>query len=288
MQGRITNTAFAISILLCEPLEQRVLMSATATVARQFAPYVDTTLWPTYDLAAASAVTGNLHYTLAFITADPANKASWGGYAAYEVPASGFLADKISALRGMGGDVTISFGGQTGNELASVITNVNQLESAYQTVVDTYNVNRIDFDIEGAAVADTASNDRRSQAIAALETAEAAQGRTLQVWLTLPVLPTGLDSNAIAVVQSAVNHGVSLAGVNIMAMDYGDSNAPMPTQMGTYAIEAATSTFGQLQSIYSKSNLTAGQLWHMIGITPMIGVNDINDEILPLHRRTSC
>jgi hypothetical protein len=57
----------------------------------------------------------------------------------------------------------VSFGGANGQELAQAITNVPALATAYQAVIDAYNHSAIDFDIEGAAVSDHASIDRRSQ-----------------------------------------------------------------------------------------------------------------------------
>src|SRR5216117_396681 len=63
-----------------------------------------------------------------------------------------------------------------------------------------------------------------------------------------------------------------------MAMDYGDSAAPNPSgKMGTYAIQAATSLFGQLRGLYGAAP-TDAQLWHLIGVTPMVGLNDVTTE----------
>ncbi len=114
----------------------------------------------------------------------------------------------------LGGDVMASFGGEAGQELAQVITSVPQLTAAYQTVVTDYNLTHIDFDIEGAAEADHASIDRRSQALAALEQTAAAAGHPLQIWFTLPVLPTGLTADGLYVLQSALKYGVQIGGVN--------------------------------------------------------------------------
>jgi hypothetical protein len=173
----------------------------------------------------------------------------------------------------------ISFGGANGRELAEAITDVNTIKLAYQKVIDAYQATQLDFDIEGAAQADHASVDRRSQALAALQRDASAAGRPLSIWLTLPVLPTGLTADGLYVVQSAIRYGVNLAGVNIMAMDYGDSAAPNPQgKMGDYAIQAATSTFNQLKSLYGAGK-TDTQLWQMIGVTPMIGLNDVTTEV---------
>jgi hypothetical protein len=131
-------------------------------------------------------------------------------------------------------------------------------------------------------VADHASIDRRSQAIAALQQAASAAGNTLAVSFTLPVLPTGLTSDGLYVLQSALKYGVKIGTVNVMAMDFGDSAAPNPQgQMATYVIDSAQSTYTQLAGLYG-GTLTSSQLWGMIGVTPMIGVNDQSDEVFGL------
>jgi hypothetical protein len=153
------------------------------------------------------------------------------------------------------------------------------MTSAYQQVITAYGLTHIDFDIEGAAVADRASIDRRSQAIAALQNAAVAAGGTLDVSFTLPVLPTGLTADGLYALQSALRYGVKISTVNVVAMDYGDGAAPNPAgQMGTYAIDSAKSTESQLASLYG-TTLSTRQLWEMVGVTPMIGVNDQSDEI---------
>jgi hypothetical protein len=261
---------------------QPLANSQIAWPTHYYAPYVDSTLWPLYDFVGAAKSSGLRFFTLAFITADTANKPAWGGYSAYDVGTSDFDAQmktNVAALRAIGGDMMVSLGGAAGQELAQVMTNVNALTAAYRSVVTAYGLTHIDFDIEGAAVADRASIDRRSQAIAAVQKAAVAAGHKLDVWLTLPVLPTGLTADGIYVVQSALKYGVNIAGVNIMTMDYGDSAAPSPAgHMGDYATQAATSLFGQLQTAYG-GTLTDSQIWAKVGLTPMIGMNDITSEV---------
>ncbi len=256
--------------------------ATAAWPAQFFAPYVDVTLYPTYNLVTTTQTEGIKYYTLAFITADSNNQPAWGGYTSYEINGGAFdmaLRQQVASVRSRGGDVMASFGGAAGQELAQVITSVPQLTAAYQSVVTDYNLTHLDFDIEGAAEADHASIDRRSQALAALEQTAAAADHPLQIWYTLPVLPSGLTADGLYVLQSALKYGVQLAGVNIMTMDYGDSAAPNPQgQMGEYAIQAANSLFGQLQTLYGTTK-TSAQLWEMVGITPMIGLNDDTSEV---------
>jgi chitinase len=246
-----------------------------------FAPYVDMTLWPTYDLVSAARNQNVKFFTLAFVVADGQGNPTWGGYSVYGL-GSEFdqqMRTQIAGVRALGGDVLLSFGGAANRELALAITDVTALTNAYQSVIDAYQLTHIDFDIEGYAVADRASIDRRSQAIARLQQNADAAGKELEVWYTLPVLPTGLTPDGVYVLESAVRHGVRIGGVNIMAMDYGDSAAPNPSgKMGDYAIQAANSLFGQLRTLYGTTR-TDAELWQLVGVTPMIGLNDVTTEV---------
>ncbi len=249
--------------------------------SRVAAPYFDATGYPPFGFVAAASSTGTRHWIAGFVVAtsptDPTP--SFGGY----YPTSGqYLLPEINALRAIGGDVMVSFGGAAGTEISVAATTAAQAQARYQSVIDAYAFTHIDFDVEGAWVADPPSIARRSQAIAGLQATAQQNNRPLSVWFTLPVLPSGLTLDGINVLASALNHGVVIAGVNIMAMDYGDGAAPNPAgQMGAYAIQAANSTFSQLQSLYASHNQpkSAAQLWKMLGVTPMIGVNDVQSEI---------
>jgi hypothetical protein len=243
------------------------------------APYVDLGAWPTPSLPQLATATGLKYFSLGFlINGATACTASWFG--AYD-PGTGWDKADFDAIRAAGGDVQPSFGGENGTELAQSCTDVPSLTAQYQKVVDAYGLDRIDFDIEGAAVADHASIDRRSAAVAAVQAAQAAKGRDLKVTLTLPVLPTGLTADGLYVLQSAYSHGVKVTAVNGMAMDFGDSTAPNPSgKMGAYAIQSAQAVRAQIASVWT--GLSTAQTWAMVGVTPMIGQNDEADEVFGL------
>lgn len=247
-----------------------------------FAPYVDIVVPPMYDIAAVARNQGVRFFTLAFITADPRNRPAWGGHAEYGVGESEWdrqIQTQIQAVRAAGGDVMVSFGGGKGKELAEQITDLAALTAAYRQVIDACKLTHIDFDIEGAAQRDRASIDRRSRAIAALQREAATDGRTLQVWFTLPILPTGLTADGLRSVKSAVEHGVKITGVNGMTMEFGDRNAPNPAgKMGTYSIQAAKSLFQQLKALCGTDKRDE-QIWKMVGATPMIGQNNVRSEV---------
>jgi hypothetical protein len=227
------------------------------------APYVDMGLLsnpgsPTLAQLAASG--GVKAFTMAFVNSAGC-KASW--FNAFDPRARAF-GDQIDALRQSGGDVKISFGGASGIELAQACSDVAALTAEYQAVVDAYKLKFIDLDVEGAAVADAASVNRRSQALAALQKRNAG----LKVSLTLPVLPEGLTADGLGVVKSARDAGVNLDLVNIMAMDYQRAGQ----DYGDLAIQATRSTAAQLKGLFG--NLSDAQVFRMIGVTPMLGRND--------------
>jgi len=239
-----------------------------------YAPYVDLTASPTQSLVGDSQNGGIKFYSLAFITADSATpcEAAWGS----AVPLSQLstflpnLDSDVQGLRSRGGDVIVSFGGEAGTELAQSCTSQSALQAQYQSIIDHYQVSHIDFDIEGPAVEDSASIDLRNRTLAALEAANPG----LVVSYTLPVLPTGLVTSGINLLQNAIADHVRVDVVDIMAMDYGSSFPP--DKMGQNAIDASNSLISQLHSLYpSKSD---AQVRAMVGVTPMSGANDVAPE----------
>jgi hypothetical protein len=263
--------------------ESRALNHGPIEWPTQFsAPYVDMAAHPMFDISAVARAQGIRFFTLAFVTADPHNRPAWGGFAEYTVGNSQWdskIKVQIEAVRAAGGDAMVSFGGAAGKELAETITDITALTAAYRQVIETYGLTHIDFDIEGAAQRDRASIDRRSRAIAAIQRESVAAGRTLRVWFTLPILPTGLTNDGLRSVKSAIEHGVKIAGVNGMAMEFGECNAPDPAgKMGAYAIQSGNSLFQQLKTIFGTGQSKA-QLWKMVGVTPLIGRNGVPGEM---------
>ncbi|MFB8237766.1 cellulose binding domain-containing protein [Kitasatospora purpeofusca] len=240
----------------------------------RFAPYVDTSLYPPYDLVATAKATGVKDFTLAFVVSGGGCTPKWGGVTEL---ADDAVAARIGALRAIGGDVRVSFGGANGSELALACSSVADLTAVYQRTVDAFGLTRLDFDVEGGAIANSAANTRRAQAVAQLQKNAAAKGKALDVSFTLPALPSGLTQEGVNLVADAKNNGVAIGAVNIMAMDYGDGVAPDPQgRMGTYAIAAATATQAQVKSVLGLDDAAA---WRRVAVTPMIGVNDVASEI---------
>jgi Glycosyl hydrolases family 18 len=284
---RASGLAIVISVVLLAAGAQAAAERATGPDPHSwysFAPYADETSYPAPDLTTIRHAAGVKDVTLAFVTAEGNTKCvpTWGGYSSY--PAYGSAAYQRAAVKsfqGAGGSVVVSFGGEAGTELATVCKTVTALRSAYQKVISAYGANYVDFDIEGADNANFIGAKRRAAALAALQTAAATHDRQLRISLTLPVLPTGLTGDDERVIADTADGGVSISLVNGMAMDFGDSAAPDPAnKMGAYAIDVAKSMRRQLHSIFPSLNGSA--LGSLIGITPMIGINDTSDEVFSL------
>jgi chitinase len=88
-----------------------------------------------------------------------------------------------------------------------------------------------------------------------------------------------LTDDGLAVLELAIAEGVAIDMVNIMTMNFGD--AFPQDQMGQNTIQAAESLFAQLQTLYPDQ--TDEQLWSMIGLTPMIGINDRTTQTFTLE-----
>ncbi|MEV8319033.1 chitinase [Streptomyces sp. NPDC059900] len=229
-----------------------------------FAPYVSATTAGDSDTSGTPAA-----YNLAFAVADGGDCTPvWGGTTDIDDAA---VAKRTAKLKSSGGALRVSFGGAAGKELALACDSASQLADAYAKVLDATGATEADFDIEGDALTDSASVARRSEAIALLQ-----KKRDLKATFTLPVMPSGLDADSVALLDSANDHGARVATVNIMAMNYGTSFAG---DMGDYAITSATKAHAQLKKVFGLSDRNA---WRGLAITAMIGVNDVKGETFTL------
>ncbi len=256
-----------------------------APVSSLFAPYVDITATPQYAFedATHSPPTSAI---LSFVVSAPTEPCtpSWGS--AYGLAAASdalSLDRRVARLRQLGGEVAVSFGGAANSELSIGCTDPTELTAAYQSVVDRYSLTSIDLDVEGSTASDTAVSTRRGQAIAAVQAAQAAVGKPLSVWLTLAVGGSGLTEEGLGVLTATLAAKVDLAGVNGMTMDYG---VPLPagTTMADQGELALTALQQQVIAAYAVTGvtLTTVQAWQRVGATPMIGQNDIADEVFGL------
>jgi Glycosyl hydrolases family 18 len=242
------------------------------------APYFETYDTSGGGLAALSQESGARYLSLAFIQTAQAGSctAYWNGDTSEPISSSSFGSD-ISAIQAAGGNVIPSFGGYTadttGTEIADSCTSVSSIAQVYEDVISTYNVPRIDLDIEGTSLTDTAGINRRNEAVAQVESWAAAQGRRIQFSYTLPSLTTGLDSADEAVLENAIADGARISVVNLLTFDY---YIGTEQNMVTDTETAAAGLYSQLQSLFPADR--PARLWHMIGITEMPGIDDFGPD----------
>jgi len=244
---------------------------------RVFAPYYET-YDTSGDMAALSQASGARYLSLAFLQTAQAGSctAYWNGDTSQPISSATF-GSAIAAIQAHGGNVIPSFGGYTadttGTELADSCTSVDAIAQVFESLITTYGVPRIDLDVEGDSISNTAGINRRNEAIAETEAWAAAHHRRIQFSYTLPTFPTGLTSAGLAVLQNAVADGATISTVNLLTFDY-----YIGTQQDMVADteSAAAGLYSQLQSLYPDASTS--QLWHMIGITEMPGIDDFGPD----------
>ncbi|MEY9951030.1 chitinase [Leifsonia sp. EB34] len=258
---------------------------ASVDVKPWFASYVDVTATPKYAFENLGS-TSTKDAVLSFIVSDQTKPCtpSWGGaYTMSEARGSLDLDRRIARLQQQGGDVAVSFGGQRNEELAVGCTDPTELKNAYASVVDRYKVGTIDLDLEGEGLVNADAAARRATAIHDLQQERRADDKSLAVWLTLPVSPTGLTVDGTNAVAAMLKAKVDLAGVNLMTMDYGTAKAA-GTSMAAISETALTAAQKQLGVLYDRAGTHQSdpRLWAKIGATPMIGQNDDRGQVFGL------
>jgi chitinase len=224
--------------------------------------------------AALSKASGAKYLTFAFLQTAQTGSCEilWNGDPSTPVAKSTFGAD-IAKIRARGGDVVPSFGGysadNTATEIADSCPSVDGVAAAYEKVISTYDVTRLDMDIEDNSLTNTAGIDRRNKAIAKVQEWARRHGRPLQIVYTLPTAPDGLEQTGIDVLANAVKNHVRVDIVNIMTFDYYDDQAH---EMAADTKTAANGLIATLHQLYP--DRSTARLWQMVGITEMLGIDD--------------
>ena len=224
--------------------------------------------------AEVSKASGAKFLTMAFLQTQTTGSCDilWNGDPAKPVAWSTFGPD-IAKIRARGGDVVPSFGGfsadDTATEIADSCTDVSKIAAAYEKVITTYNVTRLDMDVEDKSLDNLPGIDRRNKAIHLVQEWADRHHRTVQIVYTLPTAPTGLEDNGINVLANAVKNHARVDIANIMTFDYYDDQAH---EMAADTKTAANSLVGTLHKLYPHRSTAA--LWRMVGITEMLGIDD--------------
>ena len=252
-----------------------------------FAPYVDVTSTPRFAFEQLGGTPNQKNIILSFIVSshtDPCTP-SWGAnYSLDDASTKLDLDRRIARFRQLGGNISISFGGLLNDELAVNCVNKDALFTAYTKVISRYEIDTIDFDIEGNDLTNINALKRRAEVIASLQKEQRSQGKNLAVWLTLPVAPQGLTQDGTNAIAEMLAAKVDIAGINVMTMDY-EKSLSENESMEKGSEDALNETHRQLGILFKNAGiyLNSVSLWAKIGATPMIGQNDTINQIFTLN-----
>ena len=246
--------------------------AAVPLPAHVFAPYFEA--YNGDNPVTLSQESGAKYLTFAFIQTASAGSctAYWNGDTSEPIAAS-TLGSDIATIQAGGGNVIPSFGGYsadtTGTDIADSCTSVSAIAAVYENVITTYGISRIDLDIEANSLTDTAGINRRNEAVAQVESWAAATGRSIQFSYTMPSTTTGMDAHDKAVIKNAIAGGATVSVVNLMTFDYYTGTYH---EMAQATEKAAGDGHSQLQALYPAKS--AAQIWAMMGVTEMPGIDD--------------
>lgn len=170
-----------------------------------------------------------------------------------------------------GGRLLISFGGADGIYAEIACKDDNQLFNLMEKLMFDSNTRRFDFDIEGYQLKNVEGTARRARVLARLQ----AKYPDLYVSFSLPGWLLGFNPDSINLLNTTVAAGVRIDMVNVMTMTFGADNVRTmvsPSTLGEASLMTFRAAANQMTAIFR--NKTQGQLYAMMGITPMIGKNE--------------
>jgi hypothetical protein len=223
------------------------------------------------NITSAIGASGLRNFNLAFVLDSGGCTPAWGGDPAHPVGSDTAVASVVNAIRAAGGDAAVSFGGYNGAELGAGCGGASGLASAYQAVINKYQLTRIDLDYEGDDL--NANTAVRFGAIKMLQDSARAAGRQLHVTLTVPMTTVGFPDTGRAEIQAAQAAGATFDLINIMAFDYGLTNAGDQATSVQLVADAAKN---QLKTLYGYDD--AGAYAHL-GLQLMNGHTDQPSEL---------
>jgi hypothetical protein len=241
--------------------------------AHVFAPYFQS-YQDGVSPAALAKASGARYLTMAFLETPGGGSCtpSWNNDPAEPVAWSTYGPD-IAKIRALGGDVVPSFGGYSaddeGRELADSCTSVAKIAAAYEKVITTYGVTRLDLDVEDNSLSNLPGIDRRNKAIATVEAWAASHHRTVQFVYTVPTDSSGIEADVEHILRNAVDNHARIDVVNIMTFDYYDNATH---EMARDTVTAANALVRYLQTLCP--TCSQDRLWRAVGVTEMIGYDD--------------
>ena len=237
--------------------------ATTGLAVRGGAPYIYTSVSGSKDPVKVMQSTGVRAFTLAFILNKGTCSPIWD---------SGTLNDSgkqkmITAIRGAGGDVVVSFGGYSGNKLANSCSNETKLAAAYQKVIDLYDLKAIDIDLEAGEVSQS------NKVLKALKIVK-QKNAGISTILTLGTGKNGLEGDEAGIPAQAAAIGSPVDNWTIMPFDFSDNDSGL--DHGKATVSASEGLHKQLKSALGGSDAS---IYAKQGISSMNGKTDTNGNV---------
>ncbi|MGH3681661.1 MAG: carbohydrate-binding protein [Natronosporangium sp.] len=211
--------------------------------------------------------TGLRAFTMAFMLSGGGCVPRWDGQRALQ---GGVDAQVINQIRAAGGDVSVSFGGWSGNKLGPNCSSAQALAGAIQQVIDAYNLDTVDMDVEN--IDEFESPTVQDRILGALRIVKQNNPGITTV-VTIPVLNSGPNFWGSRLIDQARALGANVDVFNIMTFNFGGG-----ADMFGAAVSASQGLNAKLRSTFGWSEAVAYQ--HM-GITGMIGRSDQGEITSP-------
>ena len=252
------------------------------------APFIDTTYWvplsSSYSLNGVADVgkvaeeTDLRYFNFAFINPSTTTPVSsdgtinwcWGGYDSLAKDSTNSqykgIMQSMQNVYDIGGDITISVGGQLGKAPWVVSSSETKLYEMYKDIVETYKLHRLDLDIEESNQGET-ENQVNARAIKKLQ-----DETGIDIILTIPIMPDGWKEKQLKVINAYLDAGVEISLINSMTMCYG-YGVYENENYGDASIRAMESANKQMIEMYKSRgvDLTESDAYARMGATVAIG-----------------
>ncbi|MFF4475662.1 chitinase [Streptomyces melanosporofaciens] len=215
------------------------------------------------------SATGTTQFTMAFMLSDGGCNPKWDGSRGLT---GGNDQSTINSIRSAGGDVTVSFGGWSGNKLGEKCSSASALAGAYQKVIDAYKLKSIDIDIEASEFENATV---RQRVVDALKTVK-QKNSGIKVYVTFGTTTSGPDSNGKDLVKRGAAAGLDVDGWAVMPFDFGQGSIDM-------AGATKSAVDGLKNTVASAYGLSSDAAYRKVGFSSMNGKTDVAGETISLN-----
>lgn len=259
----VVAAATVLLVLALGVVPTSLASAATVPVSRAD-PYLILGWASPPDPTAVMSVTGVRDFTLAFVLAGRGCTPMWDGTRPL---LGGSDAASIAAIRGAGGDVSVSFGGWSGRKLGTACKTAAALAGAYEQVIGAFGLHAIDVDIEHTEFTRAATRLRVLTALRLVQLADPG----VEISVTFGSAPNGPDATGKSLLADAASVGFVPFAWTIMPFDFG---VPV-SDMGGTSVAAAQGLHADLMATFQMDSATA---YAHLGISSMNGRTDEADE----------